>query len=102
MKRPLKVGDICIGQHFMLDTEYNGRECTIVKDLSFIVGHNKNGYDCSGIKFVVVWESGEKTPVRPHNLKLKPPKDDSMSWAKEKVKDLLKLTTKENDLVTTS
>lgn len=96
MKRPLKVGDICVGVGFLHDTEFNRLECTIIGALRIRSGVSlSTGKRLKEMSFEVRWETGELTPVRPHNLKLKPPKQDALDWAASKVKDLFK----ENDLV---
>lgn len=90
MKRPLKVGDICIGVGFVIDTKRNKLECTITKSLGVRTGICTDGTLETGVCFEVVWEDGDACFVSPVNLKLKPPKDDSLTWAEGKVTDLFK------------
>lgn len=90
MARPLKVGDICIGVGFILNTERNNSECTIIGPLAIRGGMYSDGHYDKSLCFLVEWDDGDIKQVSPSRLKLKPPKDDQLSWAKGKVKDLLK------------
>jgi hypothetical protein len=69
-----KVGDVCVGQHFINWPELNGMECVVESAL-----HMSTGFDprtCqlfTGMTHVVVWEDGARTFAEPKHLRLKRP-----------------------------
>lgn len=81
MSAQFKVGDICIGQNFVVDTERNGMECTIIGSLAtyqLILYNNEllYGYECEG-------EDGLQFVCAPHNLRLKHPPRSAKSIMRE-------------------
>ena len=74
-----KVGDICVGCNFVIDTELNGEECRILEGLQWREGiHQKTGEILKGWKYKVEWGDGTIMHVYPNNLKQNPPKRNDM------------------------
>lgn len=82
----LKVGDICIGQHFVVDVHRNGMECVIVGGLEFTVCTDTRGYIVPGDSYLVEWSDGVVVEVGPHNLRKKRPPQSDETWAADMVK----------------
>ncbi len=71
-----KVGTICIGQNFQVDTDRNGMECEITGPLGMRLALNKRtGAKYSAVRYTVRWSDGIEAIVAPHLLrpKLPPP-----------------------------
>lgn len=79
-----RVGDVCIGQNFEVDTERNGMECEVVAHLP------EGGMFCNTRRdgkvlieqnaYCVHWADGLVGWVAQHNLRKKPPKEKKGSW----------------------
>jgi hypothetical protein len=91
MNSPFKVGDVCIGQHFIKVPERNGMECTIIGPLMFALWIDAHSYQiCPSYCYLVQWSDGIIVNIAPENLRRKQPPSDMTQWAASKVKDLLK------------
>lgn len=90
MTQQFKVGEICIGQYFVIDTELNGMECEIIGGLENAVGIDRLRRIHMGPAYLVRWANAEVSSVYPHNLRRKPPKQSTDAWATEMVKQVTK------------
>ena len=87
-----KLGEICFGCGLIVDTHKNGMDCEIIRT-AFYKKRRRNSV--TGDKYPpafvcrVKWADGSIADVEVGKLRRKPPKSDLLSWAKEKVADLL-------------
>lgn len=82
-----KVGDICIGQHFEVDCELNGRECEvreIIPEGGYFVSHKTRSlFRIDAVCYRVEWQGGGMSYTHESKLKKKPPKGIELgSWGK--------------------
>jgi hypothetical protein len=69
-----KVGDVCIGQHFVNHPELNGMECTIDAPLAMrSVERALNDEIVTCECYAVTWADGSSSWTEPKNLRLKQP-----------------------------
>jgi hypothetical protein len=68
-----KVGEVCVGQNFVLDPKYNGVECVVDEPFGEYVGIDRAGLPRRRIGYGVRWANGELSYVNPHNLRRKRP-----------------------------
>lgn len=73
MSEPLSINDVCIGQHFVIDTDRNGMECVIIGGLQDGIGFDRLGVIRMGPAYLVHWADGEEGVVAPRNLRKKRP-----------------------------
>lgn len=79
-----KVGDLCIGQHFVCDTERNGMECEVVAFLPGGGTFTNSRFDGKVVidqnAYAVQWADSFLSWVAEGNLRKKPPKEKKSSW----------------------
>lgn len=80
-----KVGDVCIGQNYVLSTERNGLECEILEGLQDRFFRNNHTQSLEyGQAYLVRWSDGDVWAVKHYQLRKKqPPKreiDTIVSW----------------------
>jgi hypothetical protein len=85
MRKLFKVGDVCIGQNFVRDLEYNGMECVVVGGLEVREWYRSDtGEGGCDINYLVRWENGEVCCQQPFYLRAKqPPRhwlNEVVSW----------------------
>lgn len=69
--RALRIGDICVGQNFINDAEYNGEECTVIDFRPVNAVVPKTGEVRYGFFYIVKWCNGEVSAQERHTLRLK-------------------------------
>lgn len=83
MNYVFKVGDICIGQHFLRHTEYNGMECEIIGGLDLRQWGAADGRMGEDMSYRVRWADGTVSNQLGHNLRPKRPRhwlNEVVSW----------------------
>jgi hypothetical protein len=74
MTGPFKVGEVCIGQHFIMRPDRNGCECVVLTSARHMhVRCDTTGRPHSGPMVEVRWADGWITNVMPSNLRRKRP-----------------------------
>ena len=75
----LKVGDICVGRNHVVDLEFNGRQCSIIRGFDwYLVINSSIGPNCQEQGFIVAWDDGVETFAARHQLrKIDPPATDT-------------------------
>lgn len=75
MNGQFKVGDICIGQRFVVLAHRNEMECEILGGLEMRLGRcSITGRIYKAAFYDVRWSDGGERLVSAHNLRRKPPK----------------------------
>lgn len=86
-----RVGDICIGQYFVIDTQVNGVECVVAGPLEMCeTDHPIIGRRIDYFYEVQFINETHTTRVRPFNLRKKHPPQSDDAWAESKVRELTK------------
>jgi hypothetical protein len=85
MSKQFKVGDVCVGRGFVVNTDRNGLECVILQGLAVRHAHNLElGIKSEFPGYLVEWSDGQVAHVRPETLHRKrPPRrdiDEVVSW----------------------
>ena len=84
MSRVFRIGDICIGQNFLDDVEYNGMECVVIGGLERREYLDQQADEDPIWSYEIEWETRETSIVAPLCLRLKKPDDDDantiVSW----------------------
>lgn len=78
MSAPFKVGDVVIGQHFVVNLECNGQEAVVISAVEFGGFRNADGTpeECNACE--ILWADGTQEWQKPYHLRLrKPPAADS-------------------------
>lgn len=77
-----KVGDICIGQNFIFDTECNGMECEIIGGYELREGlWSGNLFPEKCYCYEVVWADGYICNAKEFNLKPRYDGNELVSWS---------------------
>jgi hypothetical protein len=84
MNYVFKVGEICIGQNFLTNTECNGMEREIIGGLELREWMTPDGRKGMDMSYMVRWADGHECSQIGYNLRPKrPPKraiDEVVSW----------------------
>lgn len=75
MSGNFKVGEVLVGQNFLVNTECNGQECVVIRGLAPSINRSWNTGDFLDISNVyeVQWSDGDICVVAPRNLRRKRP-----------------------------
>ena len=83
MSALLKVGDLCVGQNHLIDTEYNDMEAVIVGAYGVYSWKHVDGCNGEDLGYMVEWETGETCFATPSHLRLKHPPRSAKSIMRE-------------------
>lgn len=78
------IGEIAIGQGFLVNTDFNGVEGEITGGLAPRLSVNKSTGEVVLIEsYQITWASGEKEHVAPKNLRKKKPRNRDITETRE-------------------
>lgn len=74
MEGQFKIGEVLVGQNFVICPEFNGCECVVVGALKMREGINvATGLLATDLQYAVQWSTGKITNARPYLLRRKQP-----------------------------
>ena len=91
MSAALKVGDIAIGQNFIVNIERNGMECEIIGGLEMRLAHCVNtGEITECMRYKVRWADGLIWNQKPPYLRKKHPPSQPSASARQAMLDCIR------------